>query len=48
MKDPGPAWRIRLENPRTGEQIGFTNMRDLSEYLDEWMARKPEEELPME
>jgi hypothetical protein len=46
-QDPGepPAWRFRLEDPRTGEQYGFANLERLVTALEEEIASKPSDGL---
>jgi hypothetical protein len=34
-----PAWRCSLENPHTGERIGFRTLDDMTTYLDEWLQK---------
>ncbi len=31
--DSQPQWRASLENPRTGERLGFASLEDLCRYL---------------
>ena len=33
------AWRASLEDPHTGETLGFATMQRLYEFLDEMMGR---------
>jgi hypothetical protein len=32
--DGEPVWRASLENPHTGEHLGFANLRELFAYLE--------------
>lgn len=35
----GPAgWRISLEDPQTGQRVGFTTLAQLDAHLAAWMA----------
>ena len=36
-----PVWRYSLENPHTGERIGFRNAAELGRFLDHWVALLP-------
>jgi hypothetical protein len=42
-KDSPITWRLKLENPATGEQIGFHDLRGLNKYLSDWMNEKMED-----
>ena len=32
--DGEPVWRASLENPHTGEHLGFATLRELFDYLE--------------
>ncbi len=32
--DGSPVWRASLENPHTGEHLGFASLRELFTYLE--------------
>jgi hypothetical protein len=34
-----PSWRCSLENPHTGERMGFTSLEELAGYLRDWMTQ---------
>lgn len=34
------VWRISLEDPRTAQRSGFTNLADLEAFLEAWMAER--------
>ncbi len=34
------AWRISLEDPRTAERKGFTDLVDLDAFLAAWMEQR--------
>jgi hypothetical protein len=34
------AWRISLEDPRTAQRSGFTNLADLEAFLAAWMVER--------
>ena len=36
-----PVWRYALENPHTGERIGFRNAAELARFLNQWVALLP-------
>jgi hypothetical protein len=36
-----PLWRCSLENPHTGERIGFRSANDLGRFLIQWAALLP-------
>lgn len=36
-----PVWRYSLENPHTGERVGFHSVAELNRFLDQWVARPP-------
>jgi hypothetical protein len=33
-----PVWRYALENPHTGERIGFRSVAELTRFLNQWVA----------
>jgi hypothetical protein len=37
------GWRFSLENPHTGERIGFRSADELARYLRDWSGRNPAE-----
>jgi hypothetical protein len=39
------VWRFSLENPRTAERRGFSEIGDLVNYLQGWTAALPAEEI---
>jgi hypothetical protein len=39
--DSGPAWRISLEDPHTGEKRVFTRLDDLFSFLGEATKESP-------
>ncbi len=41
-KDSLPVWRFRLEDPRTGQQRGFTSLEALVEALKQEMGERNE------
>ena len=36
-----PSWRYSLENPYTGERVGFRDAAELSRFLNQWVALLP-------
>jgi hypothetical protein len=36
-----PVWRYSLENPHTGERVGFRDAVELNRFLDRWVALLP-------
>jgi hypothetical protein len=36
-----PVWRYALENPHTGERIGFRDAAELTRFLNQWVALLP-------
>lgn len=36
-----PVWRYSLENPHTGERIGFRDANELGRFLNQWVALLP-------
>lgn len=41
-----PNWRCSLENPHTGERVGFKDLAELTIFLTRWMAAPPSGERP--
>lgn len=39
--DHPPDWRFSLENPHTSERIGFKNLAELTNFLDNWTVQVP-------
>lgn len=37
----GTAWRCSLENPHTGERVGFRSADELGRFLGQWAALLP-------
>jgi hypothetical protein len=42
-KESPTTWRLKLENPGTGEQIGFHDLEGLDRYLSQWMDEMTED-----
>lgn len=38
-----PVWRYSLENPHTGERLGFKTLDELRAFLEEWTQKPPPE-----
>jgi hypothetical protein len=49
-EDGNPIWRASLEDPHTGEQLGFTSLKELFIYLETRTGEIlfPSEDSPME
>lgn len=43
MLNAPSVWRYALENPHTGERIGFRNVAELTRFLNQWAALLPPE-----
>jgi hypothetical protein len=43
MLNAPSVWRYALENPHTGERIGFRNVAELTRFLNQWVALLPPE-----
>lgn len=41
MPNAPPIWRYALENPHTGERIGFRAAAELTRFLNQWVAQLP-------
>jgi len=41
----GLGWRFRLEDPHTGERVGFRSLSELTRYLGDWASRNLDEPL---
>jgi hypothetical protein len=37
-ENEAPAWRLTLEDPRTGERKGFKGVDELAAFLKTWIA----------
>jgi hypothetical protein len=48
--DGNPIWRASLENPHTGEHLGFASLKELFTYLETQTDESvvPKEESPFE
>ena len=44
MPDALPSWRYSLENPHTGERVGFRTADEVGRFLGQWIAAPPVEE----